>query len=171
MRTEEIHMTQYTTAFASIDNYKKGGLQLLNDDAKRYVFSNIYDVAANSKDYQRTVVAKNLDYTIECIRANGDSKWYICAHDEFVVAMDYEVEVHFKKMSPDFFPDEEKDGSVAVDPKNAIYMGKVTLKRGHMALLPENTAYSFKSSKPSTLMLQSILGDLSEQRWADICEK
>ena len=164
-------MTMYSTAFASIDNYQKGGLQLLDDDAKRYVFSNIFDVAANSKDYQRTVVAKNLDYTIECIRAAGDSDWYICAHDEFVVAMDYDVEVHFKKVSSDVFPDDEKDGSVVADASNGTFMGKVTLKRGHMALLPENVAYSFKAEKPATLMLQSILGELSEQRWADICEK
>ena len=164
-------MTQYSTAFASIDNYRKGGLQLLDDDARRYVFSNIYDVAANSKDYQRTVVAKNLDYTIEFIRANGDSEWYICSHDEFVVAMDYDVEVHFKKVPSSSFPDDEKDGSVSIDASNGDYMGKVTLKRGHMALLPENTAYAFKAAKPATLMLQSILGELSEERWAEICEK
>jgi hypothetical protein len=165
------NMNDYTTTFASIDNYKKGGIQLLDDDAKRYVFSNIYDVAANAKDYQRTVVAKNLDYTVEAIRASGDSGWYICAHDEFVVAMDYDVEVHYKKVPSSVFPDEEKDGSVVLSATEGDYMGKVTLKRGHMALLPENTAYSFKAAKPSTLMLQSILGELSEQHWADICEK
>lgn len=164
-------MTQYKTAFASIDNYEKGGLQLLKDNAKRYVFSNIYDVAAKAKDYQRTVVAKNLDYTIECIRANGESKWYVCSHDEFVVAMDYDVEVHFKKVPAELLPDEEKDGSVYFSGENAEYMGKAILKRGHMALLPENTAYSFRAVRPSTLMLQSILGELSEERWTDICEK
>ena len=50
-------------------------------------------------------------------------------------------------------------------------MGKTILRRGHMALLPENTAYAFVSKQPSTLMLQSVLGELSEQRWADICAK
>ena len=85
--------------------------------------------------------------------------------------MDYDVEVHFKKVNEDAYPDDEKDGSVELGTSEGQYMGKISLKRGHMALLPENVAYSFKSAKPSTLMLQSILGDLSEQRWAEICEK
>lgn len=164
-------MNNYNTKYASIDDYRKGGLQLLDDNAKRYVFSNIYDVAANSADYQRTVVALNLDYTIECIRASGVSDWYICAHDEFVVAMDYDVEIHFQQVPKSYYPDPDKDGSVLFKAQSGRFMGKVTLRRGHMALLPENTAYCFKAQKPAALMLQTVLGDLSEQRWADICEK
>ncbi|MBQ0785766.1 MAG: hypothetical protein KBT66_16190, partial [Amphritea sp.] len=62
---------EYKTVFASIDDYRKGGVHCLNEDPKRYVFSNLYEVAATNAPYDRIVVAKNLDYTIEAARAEG----------------------------------------------------------------------------------------------------
>jgi hypothetical protein len=50
-------------------------------------------------------------------------------------------------------------------------MGLVRLKRGHQALLPAGAAYQFSSGKPGVIMLQTILGELSVERWSDICEK
>lgn len=164
--------TPYTTQFASIDDYSKGGVQCLNEDPKRYVFSNMYEVAATNKPYERIVVAKNLDYTIEASRAEGTSDWYVCAHDEFVVAMDYEVEVHFVQLDDPSQVDEDKDGAVKLAGlPNGKKMGRIIMQRGHQALLPENVAYRFHSNKPATLMLQSILGDESIEKWADICLK
>ena len=43
------------------------------------------------------------------------------------------------------------------------------LRRGHQALLPANSAYRFVASRPSAILLQTILGDDTVQRWADIC--
>lgn len=164
--------TEYKTVFASIDNYRKGGVQCLNEDPKRYVFSNLYEVAATSAPYERVVVAKNLDYTIEAARAEGGSDWYACSHDEFVVAMDYDVEVHYLKLDDCSIVDEDKDGAVKLPSNTAGQnMGRVFLKRGHMALLPEKTAYRFHANQPSTLMIQSILGEESVEKWADICLK
>jgi len=163
---------EYTTTFASIDNYRKGGVQLLDDDAKRYVFSNMYEVAATSAPYERVVVAKNLDYTIETARAEGTSDWYVCAHDEFVVAMDYDVEVHYIKLADDSIVDEGKDGAVKLSGNpDGEKMGRILLKRGHMALLPEKTAYRFHANQASTVMLQSILGEESVEKWGEICLK
>ena len=78
----------YKTVFGSIDDYRKGGVECLNDDPKRYVYSNMFEVAANSRPHERIAVARNLDYTIEVCRAEGLSPWMVCAHDEFVVAME-----------------------------------------------------------------------------------
>ena len=35
-------MGQYTTDFGSIHAYKKGGVTAIDDDPKRYVFSNMF---------------------------------------------------------------------------------------------------------------------------------
>ena len=39
---------EYKTTFASIDNFNKGGVQMVNGNIKDYVFSNVYEVAANA---------------------------------------------------------------------------------------------------------------------------
>ena len=161
---------EYKTTFASIDNYNKGGVQMVSGNIKDYVFSNVYEVAANSKPYERVVVAKNLVYTLESCRAEGESPWYTCAHDEFAIAFDYDVEVHYIKMDDTSFIDDEKDGSFRLEGKPAgQYMGKIILNRGHQALLPEKIAYQFKAEKPATLVLQPILGDESNEKWNEIC--
>lgn len=163
---------QYKTVFASIDNYQKGGIECLNEDPKRYAFSNIYEVAATNAPYDRIVVAKNLDYTIETLRAEGTSDWYVCSHDEFAVAMDYDLEVHYIKLADDSIVNEDKDGAVKLkgNPEGRK-MGRAFLKRGHMALLPEKIAYRFHANRPSTLMVQSILGEEAIEKWSEICLK
>lgn len=164
--------SEYKTVFASIDDYRKGGVQCLNEDPKRYVFSNIYEVAASNKPYDRIVVAKNLDYTIEACRAEGTSGWMACAHDEFVIAMDYDVEVHYLKLADESVVDEDKDGFQTLKGQpDGQKMGRIFLKRGHQALLAEKTAYRFHANKPATLMLQSILGEETIEKWADICQQ
>jgi hypothetical protein len=163
---------QYTTSFSSINSYEKGGVQIIDDDLKNFVFSNIYEVAATHKPYERIVVGKNLDYTLEAVRAEGTSPWYACAHDEFVVAMDHNVEVHFMELNDTSKIDDEQDGSFKITGQPlGKKIGMVTLSRGHMAMLPEKTAYQFQAAKPSTLLLQTILGQESLERWTDICLK
>jgi len=49
-------------------------------------------------------------------------------------------------------------------------MGWIKLKRGHQALLPANSAYQFRSAKPAVVVLQTCKGDLSIERWAEICQ-
>ena len=39
-------MATYTTHFGSLDGYEKGGVELINDNPKNYVFSNMFEVAA-----------------------------------------------------------------------------------------------------------------------------
>jgi hypothetical protein len=48
-------------------------------------------------------------------------------------------------------------------------MGYVKLKRGHQALLPGDCAYQFRAGSPGVLLLQTIKGDLSVEKWREIC--
>lgn len=165
-------MPQYTTDFGSIDNYRKGGVEVIQDNPKNYVFSNMFEVAAKSKPYERVAVAKNFEYVIESVRAEGVSPWYTCAHDEFAVAMDGRVEVELVKLDdPDAAVDPESEGAHRIKGEPAgRKMGRIVLGMGHMAMLPVGAAYRFKSDKPATLMIQTIDGPETIHRWAEICQ-
>ena len=163
----------YKTVFGSIDHYEKGGVQPIADDVRHYAFSNCFEIASRSKPYERVVFGQNQIYVLECMRAEGQSPWYTCAHDEFALVMDGEVEIHLVKLDPSqVVADAEKNGAVLVkgEPKGPK-MGWMKLSRGHQGLLPKNTAYQFRSvGDPGVIVLQSCKGDLSVEKWADICQ-
>ena len=164
--------TAYQTVFGSLDRYQKGGVQIIGDNVKNYAFSNCFEIASKSKPYERVVFGQNQIYVLECLRAEGPSPWYTCAHDEFALVMDGEVEVHLVKLQGEqIVPDAEHNGAVLVkgEPKGQK-MGWMKLTRGHQGLLPKNTAYQFKSAKASVVVLQTCKGDLSVERWAQICQ-
>lgn len=165
-------MSDYTTQFGAIDRFEKGGVSVIADDAKNYLFSNMFDVAARSRPYERVVVAKNFEYVIEVARAEGVSPWYTAAHDEFVTCLDYRVEVHLVKLDdPDAAVDPESEGAhlLAALPAGRK-MGRIVLGRGHMAMLPVGAAYRFEAEKPATLMIQTIDGPVTVHKWAEICQ-
>ena len=162
----------YKTQFGSIDRFEKGGVQAISDDVKNYAFSNCFEIASKSKPYEKVVFGQNQIYVLECVRAEGTSAWQTCAHDEFALVMDGEVEIHLVKLQGEqIVPDAEHNGAVLVkgEPKGAR-MGWMKLTRGHQGMLPKNTAYQFKSAKPSVVVLQTCKGDLSIERWAQICQ-
>lgn len=163
-------MTEFHTVFGSLDNYEKGHIEIINDKPFHYCFSNVFDVASKSKPYEKVAVAKNLENLIEAIRAEGVSPWYTCAHDEFALVMDGEVEVHFVDLDASQRVDAEQEGNVTLkaDPKGAK-MGHVVLRRGHQALLPANSAYQFRARKPSAMLQQAIEGENTIYRWKEIC--
>jgi len=161
----------YSTQFGSLDKFQKGTIEIIDGSAKHYVFSNLFEVAKGAKPYDKVVVAKNLQFVIETLRAEGDSPWFAASHDEFVVAMDGEVEVQFVKLdNVEKIVPASKEGSVKIqgDPEGRK-MGYVRLKRGHQALLPAGAAYRFRALKRGVLLLQTILGENSIQKWAEIC--
>jgi hypothetical protein len=164
--------TAYETQFGSLDRYQKGGVQVIDDDVKHYAFSNCFEIASRAKPYERVVFGQNQIYVLEALRAEGDSPWYTCAHDEFALVMDGEVEVHLVKLgSEQTVPDAEHNGAVLVkgEPRGQK-MGWMKCKRGHQALLPKHTAYRLRSAKPGVVIVQTCKGDLSIERWADICQ-
>lgn len=165
---------QYTTVFGSLADYTKGDLEIVNDKPMHYAYSNMFDVAAKSKPYEKVVVAINLEYVIETLRAEGNSPWYAAAHDEFALVMDGSVEVDLVKLdAPDSVVAPDKKGAVLVkgEPQGKK-MGVVQAGRGHQVLLPKGAAYRFRNpGKPGVIMMQTIMGDLSVQKWAEICYK
>ncbi len=162
-------MTTYVTRFGSLDSYDKGRIEIINDDPKHYVFSNVFEVAANARPYEKIAVGKNMEYVLETIRAEGVSEWRTCAHDEFPTVLDGEVRVDLVRLDSPAVP-ADKNGSVALagEPVGAR-MGHVVLRRGHMCLLPANAAYRFSADRPSVILLQTIQGDDTIERWAEIC--
>jgi hypothetical protein len=162
--------SEYRTVFGSLSQYEKGGVEVIDDDPKHYVFSNVFEVASTSKPYEKVCVGKNLKYVIECLRAEGDSPWFSASHDEAALCMDGEIEVHFIKPEHRLVAD-TKEGSVKLNTKpEGQKMGWVKIRRGHMALLPQGSAYQFRSPKPGVLLIQTIFGDYTVERWAEICQ-
>ena len=162
----------YETKFASLQSYEKGGVQAIDDDVKHYAFSNCFEIANTAAPYEKVVFGQNQIYVLETLRAEGVSPWFTCAHDEFALVMDGEIEVHLIKLdAAQTVKDSEKNGAVLVagTPQGAK-MGWMKLKRGHQGMLPKNTAYQFKSATPGVLVMQTCKGDLSVEKWADICQ-
>ena len=162
-----------TTVFGSIDSFEKGGVEITgNEDARDYLFSNMFEVAGNAGPWERTVIAKNLENTIECIRAEGDSPWYVCSHDETALLMQGSMEVRFiQPVDSGLAPPEEKQGSVKLDGQpEGRTMGHVNAARGHLVLLPAGAAYQFRAQELSVILLQTIQGDESVEKWAEICQ-
>jgi len=55
------------------------------------------------------------------------------------------------------------------DAPEGARMGHVRLKRGHQVLLGAGNAYRFAATRLGVLMQQTVLGDLSVQKWREIC--
>ena len=163
----------YQTRFGSFKNYEKGHVEIIDDDVRHYAFSNCFEIANKSRPYEKVVFGQNQIYVLETLRAEGSSPWYTCAHDEFALVMDGEVEVQLVKLEGDqVVADENKNGAVLVEgePRGAR-MGWMKLSRGHQGLLPKNTAYQFRNpGAPAVIVLQTCKGDLSVEKWADICQ-
>lgn len=159
------------TVFGSLDRYEKGRVEVINDNAKNYAFSNVFEICNKSRPYEKVVMGINQIYVLEAIRAEGTSPWYSCAHDEFVLSMDGEVEVHLVKLDKPAVTDAEKNGAIQLSGEPVgRKMGWMKLRRGHQGMLPANCAYQFRAAKPAALVMQTTQGDLSVLKWAEICQ-
>lgn len=164
-------MRQYFTRFGSLERYEKGGVEVINDDPRNYVFSNIFEVASKSKPYEKVAVGKNLEYIIEAIRAEGTSEWRAAGHDEFALVMDGEVEIRLMKLDNPSAVPPGTHGSIALKGMHAgRKMGVVRARRGHMTLLPVGATYQFHANRPGVVLLQTIAGKDTIERWGQICQ-
>jgi hypothetical protein len=161
------------TVFGSLGDYVKGDLQIINDNPKYYAFSNVFEVADKSAPYEKVVVALNLGYVLEALRAEGRSPWFAASHDEFAIVLDGKVHVDLVKLAePDKFAAPDKQGTVRI-PGEPVgkKMGYVKASRGHQVMLPKGAAYRFDAQEPGVVLMQTILGELSVQKWSEICYK
>lgn len=161
---------KYETQFGSLDGYQKGKVEIIDDDPKRYTYSNMFEVASISKPYEKVAVAKNMEYVLEVLRAEGTSSWRAVAHDEFALVMDGQVEVRLLKPDEELVPS-DKEGSITLqeEPKGRK-MGLIRAGKGHMALLPAGSAYQFHAERPGVILMQTIAGDDTVYKWAEICQ-
>ncbi len=84
--------------------------------------------------------------------------------------LDGEIDVHFIKPSGGPLVDAKTEGTVRLDGQPAGQpMGYVRLRRGHQALLPTGAAYRFEAVTKGVLLVQTILGQCSVEKWAEIC--
>ena len=162
---------EHTTRFGSLQNYDKGGVEVINDDARNYVFSNIFEVASKARPFEKVAVGKNIEYVIEAIRTEGTSSWRAPAQDEFALVMDGEVEIRLLKLDDPGVVPAGARGSIGLTGTPAgRKMGVVRARRGHMTLLPVGAAYQFHSARPGVVLLQTLAGADTVERWADICQ-
>ena len=164
-------MAPHRTRFGSLAHYDKGGVEVIKDDPRNYVFSNVFEVASKAKPYEKVAVGKNIEYVIEAIRAEGTSGWRVAAQDEFALVMDGEVEVRLVKPDDPALVPAGSHGSIplATDPTGRK-MGRVRARRGHMTLLPAGAAYQFHAAQPGVILLQTLAGRDTVERWAEICQ-
>jgi hypothetical protein len=162
---------EFHTAFGSLSDYTKGELEIINDDPKNYAFSNVFDVAAKSRPYEKVVVAINFEYVLEVLRVEGTSSWFAAPHDEFAIVMDGVVEIELVKLDApgSVAPPTHRGASVFAERPPSRPMGRVKCKRGHQALLPHGAAYRFTAAAPGVILLQTVEGPLSVKKWQDIC--
>jgi len=161
----------HKTKFGSLEHFDKGGIEVINDDAKNYVFSNIYEVASKAEPYEKIAVGKNLKYVLEAVRAEGTSPWYTASHDESAIVMDGEVEIRLVKLDKELVAEDHEGTTMLEGNPDGKKMGYILARRGDIALLPKGAAYQFHASKPGVILLQTIAGDLTVERWRDICQK
>ena len=158
----------YKTHVGSLQSYNKGVIEL-DDDLRKYAFSNVFEVAGKSRPFERVAVVQNLQYVAEVVRAEGESGWYAAPHDEFAIVMDGEVTFNFVKLADDQVPSHEGGAMQLGAEPNGPRMGRVTARRGHQVLLPMGSAYQLSAAKPAVAIMQTVDGPVTVKRWNEIC--
>jgi hypothetical protein len=158
----------YNTHVGSLEAYEKGTIEL-EDDLRKYAFSNVFEVAGRAAPFERVAVVKNLEYVAEAMRVEGESPWYAAPHDEFAIVMDGEVTFDFVKLADDQVPAHAGGALRLGGPPNGPVMGRVTARRGHQVLLPRGAAYRLAATRPAVAIIQTMEGPETVARWGEIC--
>ncbi len=137
----------HKTRFGSLENYEKGGVEVINDDPRNYVFSNIFEVASKSEPYEKVAVGKNLE-----VRPRGDSRRGHVALVHRLArrirdVMDGEVEIRLVKLDKALVPRATKAPRCSKARPTGAGWDTIVARRGHMALLPKGAAYQFHAEQ------------------------
>ena len=159
----------YETRLASLANYTKGRVDVIDDDPRNYAFSNIFEVASMARPFEQIAVAKNFEYVLEAVRAEGTSGWRAASHDQSALLLDGEVEFTFMTLRDGQQLPDSGSGSVP-DEATDRPMGRVVARRGHLTLLPAGRAYRLASQAPATVLIQTVAGPDTQFRWTEICQ-
>lgn len=163
-------MTGEQTFIASMKTVRPGGLFLPNDDPEHYAFSNLYDVARESRSFERVAVVKNLQYVVEVMKVEGESPWYAASHDEFALVMEGTVTFSFVELAEGDKVAQAEEGAHRLPARpNGAFVGTVKAGLGNLVLLPTQTAYRLASPSPAVVIFQTIAGPETLERWREIC--
>jgi hypothetical protein len=149
----------------SMAQYAKGGVDIVDprENVRRYVFSNVYEIGARARPYEKLAVAKNGPYVVECIVAEGVMpKWYLRPHDEFLLCLEGEVRIDFIAPQTEIPP-----GGHADIPGEEI--GYIIVREGNLCLLPQGVAYRLSANRRSLLLQQTKQSEDTLFAWEDIC--
>ena len=158
--------TKDTPLSASMASYSKGGVDIVDprENIKRYVYSNVYEVGARAKPYEKIVVAKNGPYVVECIAAEGEMPtWRLQPHDEFLVCLEGEVRVDFIAPRGELPAGGHREVS-------GEEMGYIIVREGNLCLLPKGMAYRFSAGRRSLLLQQGKHSEETVLAWEQICD-
>ena len=50
-------MREYQTRFGALNDFEKGRVEIVDDDPKNYVFSNVFEVCSKAAPWERVAVA------------------------------------------------------------------------------------------------------------------
>ncbi|MGH8981197.1 MAG: hydroxyquinol 1,2-dioxygenase [Acidimicrobiales bacterium] len=163
-------MASYQTRFGSLDDYDKGGVTVIDDDPRNYVFSNVFEVASGAVPFEKVAVAENMEYVLETVRVEGTSPWRASRHDEFALVMSGEVTFDFVDVGPVGGDLPEQGSAELASSPEGQPMGQVVGRQGHMVLLPAGAAYRYAAVHPAALLLQTMASADTHYRWAEICQ-
>jgi hypothetical protein len=158
--------TKDTPLSASMSSYSKGGVDIVDprEHVKRYVYSNVYEIGARAKPYEKIAVARNGPYVVECVAAEGEmSTWRLQPHDEFIVCLEGEVRVDFIAPRTEL-PAGEHPNVPGEE------MGYILVREGNLCLLPKGVAYRFSASRRALLLQQGKLSGETVLAWEQICD-
>jgi len=151
---------------ARMAHYTKGGVDIVDpsENVKRYVYSNVYEIGAQAKPYEKLAIARNGPYVIECIVAEGSMpQWRVQPHDEFILCLEGEVRVDFIEPRAEVPP-----GAHTQVPGEDV--GYIIVREGNLCLLPQGTAYKFSAPRRSLLLQQTKQSDDTVLAWERICD-
>jgi hypothetical protein len=159
----------YKTRLASLADFEKGRVEVIDDDPKNYAFSNVFEVASLARPFEQIAVAKNFEYVLEAVRVEATSGWRAAAHDQSALVMDGEVEFTFRTLRDGHPVPDSGSGGVPEEAAQTL-MGRVVARRGHLTLLPAGRAYRLASQAPAAVLIQTMQGPDTQFRWAQICQ-
>ena len=158
-------MTEYTTELGSLDSYRKGGAHIIDDDPRNYVFSNVFEAAANPRRssgfaWRRTWNTSSRSCAPRAPR-RGSRRGTTSSPCAWTAPSRWP--------SPGTRAQRRKATGLDGEP-DGPRMGRIKTGRGHLALLPGGAAYRIAAVRPSVVLFQSIDGPLTAHKWADICQ-
>jgi hypothetical protein len=149
-----------------MSHYEKGGVDIVDpqEKVKRYVYSNVYEIGARARPYEKIAVAKNGSYVVECIAAEGMMPhWRLESHDEFLLCLEGEVRVDFIEPRVELPTGKHPE-------MQGEEMGYILVREGNLCLLPKGVAYRLSASTRSLLLQQTKQSDDTVLAWDTICE-